>query len=102
LIVRIKELSKNISQRRLDGKQLDVFVYKYVSDIESAILIINNTMEMYREKLTIETDNHLFPNEFKEFRVVLGVGKHFILRMKKIDPMKSGDFKETYKAYFVN
>ena len=43
LIYKIKENSKKITQREKNGKQIEVYVYKYIDENESAIWINNMT-----------------------------------------------------------
>jgi len=57
-------------------------------------------MSAYRETLTINTDNHMLPdNNKKTINIIINVGKNNLLRMNKIDPRKSGDFKMSYDSF---
>lgn len=79
-----------------NGKEIDIYVYKYINETESALWINNATSTTYRETLTITTNNLILPK--KVIKITLGAHEKYLLRMMRKDPSKPGDFESVYKC----
>merc|ERR1712130_540919 len=95
LKIKIKHDCSDITQRKKNGKEIEVYVYKYIDDTESIVWINNMTQGYYRERQVVESDNLLYPfRSGKNYNFIeLKKGEDIMIRMKRKDNAKSGDFE---------